>query len=105
MTAWKTLDLRQRKTCGPHDGELIVLHMIPKSTWGTERYLVSRLQTEAGCTWIKSNGNVLSPANLEKHYDLRWLRLPEDTIREEGGYAEAPQKGRAVRHHLGGFIV
>ena len=45
MTAWKTLDLRQRKTCGPHDGELIVLHMIPKSTWGTERYLVSRLQS------------------------------------------------------------
>ena len=34
MTAWKTLDLRQRKTCGPHDGELIVLHMIPKSAWG-----------------------------------------------------------------------
>ena len=87
MTAWKTLDLRQRKTYGPHDGELIVLHMIPKSAWGrSERYLtgrlhlVSRLQTEAGCTWIKSNGNVLSPANLEKHYDLRWLRLPEDTI-------------------------
>ena len=80
MTAWKLLDLRQRKTYGPHDGELIVLHMIPKSTWGTERYLVSRLQTEAGCTWIKSNGNVLSPANLKKHYDLRWFRLPEDTI-------------------------
>lgn len=80
MTAWKPLDLRQQKTYGPHDGELIVLHMIPKSAWGTERYLVSRLQTEAGCTWIKSNGNVLSPANLKKHYDLRWFRLPEDTI-------------------------
>ena len=34
MAAWKTLDLRQRKTHGPHDGELIVLHMIPKSAWG-----------------------------------------------------------------------
>lgn len=34
MTAWKLLDLRQRKTYGPHDGELIVLHMIPKSAWG-----------------------------------------------------------------------
>lgn len=33
MTAWKLLDLRQRKTYGPHDGELIVLHMIPKSAW------------------------------------------------------------------------
>ncbi len=31
MATWKVLDLRQRKTYGPHDGELIVLHMIPKS--------------------------------------------------------------------------
>lgn len=80
MDAWKPLDLRQRKTYGPLDGELIVLHMIPKTVWGTERYLVSRLQTEAGCAWIQSNGSVLSPTNLRKHYDLRWLRLPEDTI-------------------------
>ena len=51
MDAWKTLDLRQRKTYGPHDGELIVLHMIPKSSWGrSERYLTGRLRTEAGGT-------------------------------------------------------
>ena len=40
MATWKTLDLRQRRTYGPLDGELIVLHMIPKTTWGrSERYL------------------------------------------------------------------
>ena len=81
MTAWKTLDLRQRKACGPQDGELIVLHMIPKSAWGrSERYLTGRLQTVAGRTWINGGGNVASPAELRKHYDFRWLRLPEDTI-------------------------
>ena len=81
MTAWKTLDLRQRKACGPPDGELIVLHMIPKSAWGrSERYLTGRLQTVAGRTWINGGGNVASPAELRKHYDFRWLRLPEDTI-------------------------
>ena len=49
MDAWKTLDLRKRKTYGPHDGELIVLHMIPKSAWGrSERYLTGRLRTERG---------------------------------------------------------
>ncbi len=45
MAEWKLLDLRQRKTYGPHDGELIVLHMIPKITWGrSERYLTGRLR-------------------------------------------------------------
>lgn len=81
MATWKTLDLRQRKTYGPHDGELIVLHMIPKSAWGrSERYLTGCLRTEAGRTWMLSGGGVASPAELRKHYDLRWLRLPEDTI-------------------------
>ena len=81
MSAWKTLDLRQRKTYGPHDGELIVLHMIPKDFWGRpERYLTGRLQTVAGRTWMGSGGNVVSPAELRKKYELRWLRLPEDTI-------------------------
>ena len=81
MAAWKTLDLRRRGTYGPFDGELIVLHMIPKTAWGrSERYLTGRLQTEAGRTWLHSGGNVISPAELRKHYDLRWLRLPEDTI-------------------------
>ena len=69
------------KDLRPHDGELIVLHMIPKSAWGrSERYLTGRLQTVAGRTWMNSGGNVVSPAELRKHYDLRWLRLPEDTI-------------------------
>ena len=81
MTAWKTLDLRQRNTNGPHDGELLGLHMIPKSAWGrSERYLTGRLQTVAGRTWMNSGGNVVYPAELRKHYDFRWLRLPEDTI-------------------------
>ena len=81
MATWKVLDLRQRTTYGPHDGELIVLHMIPKSAWGrSERYLTGRLRTEAGRTWMLSGGSVASPAELRKHYDLRWLRLPEDTI-------------------------
>lgn len=30
--------------------------------------------------WMNSGGNVVSPAELRKHYDFRWLRLPEDTI-------------------------
>ena len=59
MAAWKTLDLRQRRTYGPLDGELIVLHMIPKITWGrSERYLTGRLQTVAGRTWMNSGGSV-----------------------------------------------
>ena len=57
------------------------VHMIPKSAWGrSERYFTGRLQTVAGRTWINGGGNVASPAELRKHYDLRWLRLPEDTI-------------------------
>lgn len=65
MTAWKLLDLRQRKTYGPHDGELIVLHMIPKSAWGrSERYFTGRLQTVAGRTWINGGGNVASPLSF-----------------------------------------
>ncbi|MCQ5025485.1 hypothetical protein NE612_01355 [Oscillibacter valericigenes] len=79
MAAWKTLDLRQRRTYGPLDGELIVLHMIPKITWGrSERYLAGRLRTEAGRTWMHSGGSVVSPAELRKKYELRWLQLPED---------------------------
>lgn len=79
MATWKTLDLRQRRTYGPLDGELIVLHMIPKITWGrSERYLTGCLQTVAGRTWMNSGGSVVSPAELRKKYELRWLRLPED---------------------------
>lgn len=48
MTAWKTLDLRQRKTYGPHDGELIVLHMIPKSAWGRSRAVSHRPPPDGG---------------------------------------------------------
>ena len=72
MAAWKTLDLRQRKTYGPHDGELIVLHMIPKSAWGrSERYLTGRLRTEAGRTWMLSGGGVGLPPELRTKHDLR----------------------------------
>ena len=69
------------KDLRPPRRELIVLHMIPKSAWGrSERYLTGHLRTEVGRTWMHSGGSVVSPAELRKHYDLRWLRLPEDTI-------------------------
>ncbi|MBM6926938.1 hypothetical protein [Pseudoflavonifractor phocaeensis] len=48
---WRPLDLCRRGQLGPHDGELIVLHMIPRTA---------------------------APAELRKHYELRWICLRED---------------------------
>lgn len=31
---WRPLDLRRRGELGPYDGELIVLHMVPKGQIG-----------------------------------------------------------------------
>lgn len=59
---WKPLDLRRRGELGPYDGELIVLHMVPKTSARSERYVVGRLEVVAGRTWMSGGGNTLSPA-------------------------------------------
>ena len=84
---WRALDLRRRGELGPYDGELIVLHMVPKTSSRSERYIVGRLKVEAGRTWMTGGGNVLSPAEMRKHYDLRWIYLQEDEGKKEGHYA------------------
>lgn len=78
---WKPLDLRRRGELGPYDGELIVLHMVPKTSARSERYVVGRPEVVAGRTWMSGGGNTLSPAEMRKRYDLRWVRLPEDDTR------------------------
>ena len=77
---WKPLDLRRRSQLGPHDGELIVLHMIPKTAARSERYYVGRMEVCRGRTYFTGigSGGTLGPSELRKHYELRWIRLPED---------------------------
>lgn len=84
MERWRPLDLRRRGELGPYDGELIVLHMVPKTSGRSERYMVGRLEVEAGRTWMFGGGNTLSPAKMRKFYDLRWVYLPEDEDKKEG---------------------
>ena len=38
---WRPLDLRRRGELGPYDGELIVLHMVPKTSSRSERYMLT----------------------------------------------------------------
>ena len=77
---WAPLDLRRRGELGPYDQELIVLHMRPKTDARSERYLVGRMEVCQGRTCFTGigSGGTLVPANLRKHYDLRWIRLQED---------------------------
>ena len=77
---WKPLDLRRRGQLGPYDEELIALHLIPKTEAHSERYLVGRLDVCRGRTYFTGigSGGTLAPAELRKHYDLRWIRLQED---------------------------
>ena len=84
MERWGPLDLRRRGELGPYDGELIALHMVPKTSGRSERYMVGRLEVEAGRTWMCGGGNTLSPAEMRKFYDLRWVYLPEDEVKKEG---------------------
>lgn len=75
---WQPLDLRRRGQLGPFDGELIVLHMIPKTQARRERYLVGRVEVYQGRTYLSSCGSTVTMAGLCKHYILRWIRLRED---------------------------
>ena len=75
---WKPLDLRRRGQLGPCDGDLIVLHLIPKTQARSERYLVGRMEVCQGRTYFTGSGGTLAPTELRKHYDLRWIRLQED---------------------------
>lgn len=83
---WKPLDLRRRGELGPFNGELIVLHMLPRTSGRSERYIVGRLEVLAGRTWMNGGGNVLLPAEMRRHYELRWIRLPEDEGKKECSY-------------------
>ena len=75
---WAPLDLRRRGQLGPHDGELIVLHMIPKTQARSERYYVGRMEICQGRTYLSGCGSTVAMAGLCKRYDLRWIRLQED---------------------------
>lgn len=75
---WQALDLRRRGQLGPFDGELIVLHMIPKTQARRERYYVGRMEVCQGRTYLSSCGSTVTMAGLCKHYILRWIRLRED---------------------------
>lgn len=75
---WQPLDLRRRAQLGPFDGELIVLHMIPKTQARSGRYLVGRMEVCRGRTYFTGSGGTLAPAEQRKHCDLRWVRLQED---------------------------
>lgn len=78
---WKPLDLRRRGELGPYDGELIGPAHGAQDLGPRERYVVGRLEVVAGRTWMSGGGNTLSPAEMRKRYDLRWVRLPEDDTR------------------------
>ena len=84
MERWRPLYLRRRGELGPYDGDLIVLHMVPKTSARSERYVVGRLEVVAGRTWMYGGGHTLSPAKMRKFYDLRWVYLPEDEVKKEG---------------------
>ena len=73
---WRPLDLRRRGQLGPREGELIVLHMIPKSGGRSERYDVGKLLTEAGKSYFEGQTGTLPVARVKKFYDIWWLRLP-----------------------------
>lgn len=75
---WAPLDLRRRGQLGPHDGELIVLHMIPKTQARSERYYVGRMEVIQGHTYLTRCGSTVAMAGLSKRYELRWIRLQED---------------------------
>ena len=75
---WKPLDLRRRGQLGPRDGELIVLHMIPKTQARSERYYVGRMENYQGHTQLGGCGSTVIMAGLCKRYELRWIRLQED---------------------------
>lgn len=75
---WKPLDLRRRSELGPYDGDLIVLHLIPKTQARSERYLVGRMDVCQGHTYFTGSGGILAPAELRKHCELRWIRLQAD---------------------------
>ena len=75
---WQPLDLRRRGQLGPFDGELIVLHMIPKTQARSERYYVGRMESFQGHTYLRGCGSTVTMAGLCKHYILRWIRLRED---------------------------
>ena len=75
---WRPLDLRRRGPLGPHDGELIVLHMIPRTAARSERYYVGRMEVLQGHTYLTSCGSTVTMAGLSKRYELRWIRLQED---------------------------
>ena len=74
---WALLDLRRRSQgFGPYDGELLVLHMVPKTGSRSERYDVGKLLTEAGKSYFEGQTGTLSVARVKKFYDIWWLRLP-----------------------------
>lgn len=75
---WRPLDLRRRGQLGPRDGELIVLHMIPKTQARNERYYVGRMEVCQGHAQLGGCGSTVMMAGLCKHYELRWVRLRED---------------------------
>ena len=81
---WQVLDLRKRSTWGPYDDELIVLHLIPRTTYYTERYVVGRMTTDKGKTWFRPEGGLgaRDVSNSRKHYVMEWIHLAETGRKE-----------------------
>lgn len=84
---WSKLDLRTRSTMGPYDDELICLHLTPKLSTNSERFMVGRMVTEEGKSWLRPySGGCWSISALKKRYTIEWTHLPP-TDRKEANYA------------------
>lgn len=80
---WQVLDLRSRNTCGPFDDELICLHLIPKLSCCREQFVVGRMVTEEGKSWLKpEGGGNWNISALKKRYLIEWVLLPETNRKE-----------------------
>lgn len=88
---WSELDLRKRSTMGPYDDELICLHLIPKLSTRTERFMVGRMVTEEGKSWFRPcNGSCWNISGLKKFYRIEWTHLPPMDRKEIKSWNPSP---------------
>ena len=80
---WSELDLRTRSTMGPYDDELIILHLVPKDSGGMEMFVVGRMVTEEGTSWLRAySGYYWNIADKKKRYRIEWVHLPPTDRKE-----------------------
>lgn len=79
---WQELDLRSRNTCGPFDEELICLHLTPKLSTCSERFIVGHMVTEEGKSWFIPgpgdawNNGCWNISVMKKRNRIEWVHLP-----------------------------